>query len=76
MHRRFLGLRFFLSWWAYSFPFAALAIASMLMFRLNGLAFHRAASWALLALLAAIAALLLFRTARAIGAREICEPER
>ena len=75
MHRRFLGLRFYLSWWAYSFPVAALAIASMLMFHRRGLAFHAAASWVLLAALAAIVALLAFRTAMAMRAREICLEE-
>lgn len=72
MHRRFRGIRFYLSWWAYSFPVAALAIASMLMYRLLGLAFHAAVSWVLLAALAAIVVLLVLRTARAMRAREIC----
>jgi len=75
MHRRFLGLRFYLSWWAYSFPVAALAIASMLMFHRRGLAFHAAVSWVLLAVLAAIVVLLVLRTAMAMRAREICMEE-
>lgn len=33
---RFLKLRFFLSWWAYSFPLAAISIASMVMFEHTG----------------------------------------
>lgn len=75
MHRRFAGIRFFLSWWAYSFPVAALAIASMLMARLTGLALHRGIAWALLVALAAIVLLLLARTARAMARGEICEPD-
>jgi tellurite resistance protein len=75
MHRRFLGIRFFLSWWAYSFPVAALAIASMLMARLSGLAFYAGLSWLLLAALAGIIVTLLARTAGAIARGEVCEPE-
>jgi tellurite resistance protein len=75
MHRRFLGIRFYLSWWAYSFPVAALAIASMLMVQLRGFVFHQAVSWALLAALCAIVALLAVRTVKAVDAREICTEE-
>jgi tellurite resistance protein len=75
MHRRFAGIRFFLSWWAYSFPVAALAIASMLMARMTGLFLHRAIAWAALAVLAAIVVLLTARTTRAIARGEICEPD-
>jgi tellurite resistance protein len=75
MYRRFLGIRFFLSWWAYSFPLAALAIASMLMARTGGLLWHRGLAWLLLAALAAVMVALLARTAMAVARAEICEPE-
>jgi len=75
MHRRFLGIRFFLSWWAYSFPVAALAIAATLMAKMTGLAFYRGLSWTLLAVLTAIIAMLTARTVRAVARREICEPD-
>jgi tellurite resistance protein len=75
MFRRFLRIRFFLSWWAYSFPLAALAIAATLMARMAGTAFHRGLAWLLLAALAAVIATLVARTAKAIAHGEICEPE-
>jgi tellurite resistance protein len=34
-YMKFYKLQFFLSWWAYSFPLAAISIASMLMFELT-----------------------------------------
>jgi tellurite resistance protein len=72
LHRMFRGIQFFLSWWAYSFPTAALTIASMLMYRHTGLGFFEGLSWLMLALLAGIIALLLFRTIQAAVRGEIC----
>lgn len=73
---RFARLKFFLSWWAYSFPLAALTIATLLMFHATGVAFFKDVSWLLLALLCAVIALLLTLTARAIARNEICTPEQ
>ena len=70
--RQFIGLKFFLSWWAYSFPLAAVTIASLLMFRETGLIFHAFLATVLLAALSFIIALLLGRTAVAVLRREIC----
>jgi tellurite resistance protein len=70
--RKFVGIKFFLSWWAYSFPVAAMAIATMVMYRMTGLPLFAGIAWLLLALLAAIIALLVVRTARSIAAGEIC----
>lgn len=72
---RFLKTRFFLSAWAYSFPLAAMTIATLLMaHQVGGVVFE----WMALALLAAltvVVALLLLRTALAISRREICVEE-
>ena len=35
MYRSFLGLKFFISWWAFVFPVAAMAIASMVMYHVT-----------------------------------------
>lgn len=72
LHRKFRGIKFFLSWWAYSFPMAAFAIASMLMFQHTGLAFFGALSQIMLVLLAGVIALLLMRTLAAMLAGDIC----
>ena len=68
----FARLKFFLSWWAYSFPFAAITIATLVMFKETGDAFYSGLGIALLALLSALIALLLVRTGLAIWRREIC----
>jgi tellurite resistance protein len=75
LYRKFVGIQFFLSWWAYSFPVAALTIAAMLMYRMTAFAFFGGLAWVLLALLTAIIAVLFARTIKAIAAGEICVEE-
>ncbi|HYN79702.1 MAG TPA: SLAC1 anion channel family protein [Lamprocystis sp. (in: g-proteobacteria)] len=71
---RFLRLRFFLSWWAYSFPLAAISIASLLMFERSGEDLYRYLGLGLLVLLTGIVAILLVRTGIAVWRRSICLP--
>lgn len=68
----FVRLKFFLSWWAYSFPLAAITIATLLMANKTGLAGYAWLGGALLAVLTTIIAILLGRTAMAVLRREIC----
>lgn len=71
---RFLKLGFFLSWWAYSFPLAAISIASMVMFEQTGIAFYAWIGGGLLLILTAVVLLLVARTAHAVVRRRICLP--
>lgn len=69
------GQSFALSWWALSFPVAALTIAT---FRFGALAqseAHVVAGFLCLAALAVIVGALLARTALAVVRHEICQPE-
>jgi tellurite resistance protein len=68
----FARLKFFLSWWAYSFPIAAITIATLIMARETGLAFYSWLATALLVILTFVIAMLLTRTALAVVRREIC----
>lgn len=72
---KFARLSFALSWWALSFPIAALTIASFLYGERMASTGHEIIAGILLAALTAIVAGLLFATARAIVARSICQPE-
>ncbi|NBC13379.1 MAG: C4-dicarboxylate ABC transporter [Gammaproteobacteria bacterium] len=72
---RFLRIRFYLSWWAYSFPLAAIAIASMLMAEQTGRIGFLYLGFGLLTMLSGIVVLLLVQTARAVYERGICLPE-
>lgn len=72
---RFVKARFFLSAWAYSFPLAAMTIATLLMSReVGGVGFEWIAL-VLLAVLTVVVVLLLVRTVLAISRREICVEE-
>lgn len=69
---RFLRARFFLSAWAYSFPLAAVTIATLVMAdRVGGDAFQLIATVLLWALILVVAALV-WRTAVAVSRGEIC----
>lgn len=68
----FARLKFFLSWWAYSFPIAAITIATLVMYKETGHALYWWLSGALLTILTAVVAMLLGRTALAVARREIC----
>jgi tellurite resistance protein len=72
---RFVRLRFFLSWWAYSFPLAAITVATLLMYEISTNRFFYGLGLALLALLSLVVTFLLYRTLQAIAAKKICQPE-
>jgi tellurite resistance protein len=71
---RFLRLQFYLSWWAYSFPLAAIATASLIMYQLTGSTTFAVIGWILLSLVTLVVVYLLYRTAKAVGANKICVP--
>ena len=73
--RGLLRLPFALSFWALSFPIAAMTIASFRYAALSGSTIFVGIGWALLALLAIIIVGLVWRTGQAILRGEICQPE-
>ena len=73
--RRFAKLSFALSWWAYSFPLAAITIATLTMFELTGNKGFVVIGWSLLSLLTLVVVFLLYRTLKAVGAGKICQAD-
>lgn len=71
----FARLQFFLSWWAYSFPLAAMTIATLRMYEITGKQGFHYMGWGFLALISTVVLYLLFKTIRAIGRHNICVPE-
>lgn len=69
---QFARLKFFLSWWAYSFPIAAITIATLIMARETGLAFYTGLATGLLGALSILVLMLLGRTLLAVMRGEIC----
>jgi len=72
---RFFRLPFALSWWALTFPMAALAVASFVFAHETGSNLHRMIGFTLTTVLAFAVATLIVRTAQEIRAKQICRPE-
>lgn len=73
--RHFARLSFALPWWAYSFPLAALTVATSIMLEKVGGTFFAVLTPVLLVLLSTLVVVLLFNTARAMLRGQICVPE-
>ena len=73
--KMFLRLKFFLSWWAYSFPLDALVIGTLLMYHETGSQFFFIISWILFIFLNLVILLLLVITVRAVIKKRICIDE-
>jgi tellurite resistance protein len=71
---RFARLPFGLPSWAYSFPLAAITIATYVMFELTGVEAYRWLATGLLAILVAVVAVLVAKTTEAIARGRICVP--
>jgi tellurite resistance protein len=67
--------RFYLSWWAYSFPLAAISIATVLMYNESGVIFYEKMFLILLLFLFSLIVLLFIKTLKAIFRGVICVEE-
>ncbi len=65
-------IKYYLSWWAYTFPLAALAIATLLMYHQGGFIFFKYLALAFLILVSAVIILLAFMTLVAMKNKTIC----
>ncbi|RDH89503.1 MAG: C4-dicarboxylate ABC transporter [endosymbiont of Seepiophila jonesi] len=74
-YRFFIRINFFLTWWAYSFPIAAITIATLVVYEHTGSVVHAGLGWVLVTLLTLLIIMLLYRTARAVSRHMICRPE-
>ncbi len=73
--RKFAKLQFFLSWWAYSFPIAAISIATMVMYEVTHKTFYSIVGTGLLVLLTLFISMLIFMTVKAVMKNQICVEE-
>lgn len=72
---RFFRLPFFISAWAYSFPLAAMTIATFEMSARSGETIYATLARLMLVVLSAVVALLVLKTLRAARRGQICIPE-
>jgi tellurite resistance protein len=71
----FSKIKFYLSWWAYSFPIAAITIASLLMYHETGLIFFSYAAYVLLSVLCLAITGIFIKTIIAVAKKEVCIAE-
>ena len=75
MYRSFIGLKFFISWWAFVFPVAAMAIATMVVYHVTKDITMLYASYASLAIATLVIFVVFFFTARCSLKGKICVQE-
>ncbi|HKL43680.1 MAG TPA: SLAC1 anion channel family protein [Candidatus Absconditabacterales bacterium] len=73
--KTFTKIKFFLSWWAYSFPISTITIASILMFKINSEIIFKYIGVFLFILLCILIFILIYKTFFAIKRKEICVEE-
>lgn len=73
---RFARLPFSLSWWAYSFPLAAMTVASLMMFEETGKTYFLIISYALVTIVTVVILVLLVKTFNAARHNRICLPPK
>lgn len=75
MYKSFLNLKFFISWWAFTFPLAAVSIASILVFKITGLIVYKYLAYLFIVVTTLVVALVAFRTIQHVFKKEICVME-
>lgn len=68
-------VKYYISWWAYSFPIAASTIASILMYHETSIEGFKYISFSLFGILSLLICLLLVKTTISIASKEICVEE-
>lgn len=72
---RFSRIRFFISWWAYSFPLAAFTIATQVVYSHTGIALFKVLSYTMLGVVTLVVTLLLIKTAQGVISKSLFQPE-
>jgi len=70
--RLFYKIRFYLSWWAYSFPISAITIATVLMYHQTKLPIFRNLGIVLWLILVSVISVLIYKTIGKIVKKQIC----
>ncbi|MBT3279908.1 MAG: C4-dicarboxylate ABC transporter [Campylobacteraceae bacterium] len=75
MYKSFLGIKFFISWWAFIFPLAAMTIASLLMYKLTNDTAVLYLSYTMIATTTIIIVLVIYQTIKNMLNNEVCIQE-
>jgi len=75
MYKSFIGIKFFISWWAFIFPLTAITLASLLMYEITHAPTILFLSYTLLAATTLIILIVIYQTIKNILHNEICIQE-
>lgn len=75
MWKNFIKLKFFISWWAFTFPLAAMTIASLLSYKISGIFFYKIISYVLIGTTLAVVFIVAWQTIKHMLRGEICIQE-
>lgn len=75
MWKSFIKLKFFISWWAFTFPLAAITIATLLIYHKSAISFYANLGLALVFITTAIVSIVAIVTIKHILRNEICIAE-
>jgi tellurite resistance protein len=75
MYKNFMKLKFFISWWAFTFPLAAVTIASMLAYKLSSLVVYKYFAYVFIVVTISIVTLVAIKTIQHMIKKEICIAE-
>lgn len=75
MYKNFVKIEFFISWWAFVFPLAAITIATMLTYTIKHDPMLLFLSYLLIAITTIVIGIVIFQTLKNIGGKNICVQE-
>ncbi|MEA3384665.1 MAG: SLAC1 anion channel family protein [Campylobacterota bacterium] len=75
MYKNFVKIKFFISWWAFVFPVAAMAIASMLMYHKTNDITLLGLSYVMVTVVTVIISVVIYQTIKHMKQEEICIQE-
>ena len=75
MYKNFLNLKFFISWWAFTFPLTAVTIASMLAYKLTHIAIYSYLAYFFMILSTLVVLFVAVKTVQHMFKGEICIEE-
>lgn len=75
MYKNFLKLQFFISWWAFTFPLAAVSIASMLAYKVSLIAIYKYFAYSFIVITTITVIIVACKTIMHILKKEICIAE-
>ena len=75
MYKNFTKLKFFISWWAFTFPLAAVTISTMLAYKVTKISFYSYLPYFFIAITTIVVGIVAVRTIEHIIKKEICVQE-